>query len=166
MSLWPASLNPVVPSTTASFSVSTLRNLTWLFPPAQSHKADSAVVSASASRLALSHSIKGLPSYPVGEPSLTAAPCVDQQRVSWRNRRRSCRKPQTATAGAQRSDALQLRSRTTEETSNKLKRNSTHAGDLESPSTCKMGVATPLPIEAQRGSCWDPSSSEAQERYF
>lgn len=56
----------------------------------QSYKADSAVGSASASRLALSHSIKGLPSYPVGEPSLTAAPCVDQQRGSWRNRRRSC----------------------------------------------------------------------------
>lgn len=51
---------------------------------------------------------------------------------------------------AQRSEARRLGSRTTEENSNKLKRNSTHAGDPESPSTYKMGVATPLPSEAQR----------------
>lgn len=49
-------------------------------------------------------------------------------------------------------------------TSNKQEH--THARDPESPSTYKMGVVTPPPSKAQRGSCHDPSSSEAPGRYF
>lgn len=103
-----------------------------------------------------------------GGPPLSAASCVDQQHVSWRNRSEvvmqktiGCHSRTLAFLDEQ--EVRRLRSIRQKKT---VINRSTHAGDPESPSTYKMGVVTPFSSKAQRVSCHDPSSSEAQGRYF
>lgn len=130
MSLWPASLSLVVPSTQSSLSVFDTEEPYG--GTSHLHKADSTVVSASASLLV---------------PSQRSLDCYSRTPLPFQN---------------SKSEALQgpiVKALMTEEARDKLKRNrNTHARDPESPSTYKVGIVTPLPNKAQRGSCQDPSS--------
>lgn len=133
----PASLR-LVPSTQSSFSVFDTEDPCG--GTSHLHKADSTVVSASASLL---------------EPSQRSLDCYSRTPLPFQNSKNEALR------------GLIVKAVMTEEASDKLKRNrNTHARDPESPSTSKVGAVTPLPSIARRGSCQDPSSSVAHRRYF